>query len=82
VFLTDGMIERQAAEVNIAAMIVDTRALHPREATRALSDAVLAASGTMLADDATLLVLDWHGEHGRDRQSNHGAETARASSAR
>ena len=81
VLVTDGMVERNAADVAITAMIGDTRALHPREATRALSDAVLTASGTALADDATLLVLDWHGEHGHDRQSTYGAETARASSA-
>ena len=82
VLLTDGMIERNAVDVDIAAMISDTRALHPREATRALSDAVLAASGTALADDATLLVLDWHGDHGQERDAAYGAEPARASSPR
>jgi len=81
VLVTDGMVERNAGDVDIASMISETRALHPREATRALSDAVISASGTALADDATLLVLDWHGDHGSDRQSSYGAETARASSA-
>ena len=81
VLLTDGMVERNAADVDLTSMIADTRALHPREATRALSDAVLAMSGTALADDATLVVLDWHGDHGQDREADYGAETARASAA-
>jgi serine phosphatase RsbU (regulator of sigma subunit) len=81
VIVTDGMLERNAADLDLPEKITATRALHPREATRALSDVVLAISGTHLLDDATLLVLDWHGGHGRDRETAYGAETARASSA-
>ena len=79
VLLTDGMLERNAVAVDLPAAIAETRALHPREAVRALADRVLDATGNALTDDATVLCLDWHGEHGRDRDSTHGAEQGRAS---
>ena len=79
VFLTDGMVERNAVGVDFPAAIAETRALHPREAVRALADRVLQATGNKLNDDATVLCLDWHGGHGRDRNSHHGAEQKRAS---
>jgi serine phosphatase RsbU (regulator of sigma subunit) len=79
VFLTDGMLERNAVNVDFARAIVDTRALHPREAVRALADRVLEETGKDLDDDATVLCVDWHGEHGRDRAGRHGAEQGRAS---
>ena len=79
VFLTDGMVERNAVAVDFAAAIGETRALHPREAVRALADRVLAETGGKLNDDATVLCLDWHGGHGRDRETQHGAEQDRAS---
>jgi len=50
-----------------------------REAVRVLADRVLEATGHALSDDATVLCLDWHGGHGRDRDSVHGAEQGRAS---
>ncbi len=81
VLVTDGMLERNAVDVDIAAQLRDTRSLHPREAVRALADRVLAATGHELSDDATVLCLDWHGEHGRERDSLHGAEQLRASRA-
>jgi serine phosphatase RsbU (regulator of sigma subunit) len=79
VFLTDGMLERNAVGVDFAGAIVDTLVLHPREAVRALADRVLRETGQKLNDDATVLCVDWHGEHGRDRSSRHGAEPGRAS---
>jgi serine phosphatase RsbU (regulator of sigma subunit) len=79
VFLTDGMIERNAVAVDFPAVITETRALHPREAVRALADRVLRATGNQLKDDATILCLDWHGGHGGDRNSHHGADHGRAS---
>ena len=48
--------------------------MHARETTRQLADDVLAVTGPNLADDATLMVLDWHGEHGRDRATVAGAD--------
>lgn len=79
VFFTDGVVERNAVDLDFSAAIVETRALHPREAVRALADRVLQATGNQLSDDATVLCLDWHGGHGRDRNSHHGAELKRAS---
>jgi serine phosphatase RsbU (regulator of sigma subunit) len=79
VFLTDGMLERNAVNVDFAQAISDTLALHPREAVRALADRVLQETGKALDDDATVLCVDWHGEHGRDRGGRHGAEQRRAS---
>jgi serine phosphatase RsbU (regulator of sigma subunit) len=75
VFVTDGMLERNAASLDLMGAISQTRTLHPREATRKLADEVLAVTGPSLADDATLLVLDWHGHHGRDRITLGGADT-------
>lgn len=79
VFLTDGMLERNAVNVDLARAIRETSSLHPREAVRALADRVLEETGNALNDDATVLCLDWHGDHGRDRVSHHGAEQGRAS---
>jgi hypothetical protein len=69
------MLERNAAGLDLARAIAETRKTHPREAVRALADRVLGVSGGSLADDATVLCLDWHGEHGRDRNTAHGADT-------
>ena len=79
VFVTDGMLERTAVKVDLPRAIQDTRSLHPREAVRALADRVLDAAENGLRDDATVLCLDWHGGHGRDRDSTHGADQGRAS---
>lgn len=79
VFLTDGMVERNAVGFDFGAAIEETRALHPREAVRALADRVLEETGGKLDDDATVLCLDWHGGHGRERNSQHGADQDRAS---
>ena len=74
VFVTDGMLERNAAGVDLMAAIDRTRSLHPRETTRRLADNVLEVTGPTLADDATLMVLDWHGHHGREREADSGAD--------
>jgi serine phosphatase RsbU (regulator of sigma subunit) len=79
VLVTDGMLERRAAGLDLAQEIRATRSLHPREAVRALADRVLAVAGGDLSDDATVLCLDWYGGHGRDRISQHGADPARVS---
>jgi serine phosphatase RsbU (regulator of sigma subunit) len=77
VLVTDGMLERNAADLDFERVIGDTRSLHPREAVRALADLVLDVSGEALADDATVLCVDWHGGHGRDRTTVHGADRRR-----
>jgi serine phosphatase RsbU (regulator of sigma subunit) len=74
VLVTDGMLERSAAALDLVEEISQTRVLHPRETTRRLADNVLEVAGPDLADDATLLVLDWHGHHGRDRVTAGGAD--------
>jgi len=79
VLVTDGMLERNAAGLDLSASITDTRSLHPREAVRALADRVLDATQRELSDDATVMCLDWHGGHGRDRASLHGADPQLAS---
>jgi serine phosphatase RsbU (regulator of sigma subunit) len=79
VLLTDGMLERNAVGIDFPAVIAEGRSLHPREAVRALTDRVLEKTGSELSDDATVLCLDWHGGHGRDRDSHYGAEPNRAS---
>jgi serine phosphatase RsbU (regulator of sigma subunit) len=72
--VTDGMLERAAASLDLKFHVQQTRDLHPREATRALTDRVIEASGGTLADDAALLMLDWHGDHGTPRQTVAGAD--------
>ena len=67
-------LERAAASVHLDIHIRLTRELHPREATRALADLVIEASGGTLADDAALLVLDWYGDHGSPRHTTAGVE--------
>ena len=79
VMVTDGMLERDAAGLDLVTAINQTRTLHPREATRGLTDMVVQLSGGALADDATLMVLDWHGEHGKPRRTTAGAEQWRTS---
>ncbi|MFI5931864.1 PP2C family protein-serine/threonine phosphatase [Actinoplanes sp. NPDC051494] len=81
VVVTDGMRERKAAALDMPALLASLTDLHPREAVRALADAVLEVTGPTLADDATLLMLDWYGEHDRPRRTNAGADVVRASQA-
>lgn len=74
VFLTDGMLERNAARVDVAGILGDCASLHPREAVQELTRAVVAACGGELRDDATVLCLDWHGGPPRDRDASAGAD--------
>jgi serine phosphatase RsbU (regulator of sigma subunit) len=79
VLVTDGMLERHVATVDLPSAVSQTRDLHPREVVRVLADRALASAGHALQDDATLLCLDWHGTHDEERQTVSGAEPARAS---
>jgi serine phosphatase RsbU (regulator of sigma subunit) len=79
VMLTDGMLERGAAALDLGTHLRDLSSLHPREVVRVLGDLVLGAAGPTLPDDACLLVLDWHGGHGDSRNAGAGADPDRAS---
>jgi serine phosphatase RsbU (regulator of sigma subunit) len=82
IFLTDGMLERNAASLDVAAALAESAALHPREVVHELGAAVLKATDGDLKDDATMVCLDWYGGPRRDRVTEFGADPARASAAR
>ena len=73
IFVTDGMLERDAALMNIGAILTASADMHAREAVQDLTRAVLEVSGGQLRDDATALCLDWHGGPPRDRDASSGA---------
>ncbi|WP_212991586.1 PP2C family protein-serine/threonine phosphatase [Actinoplanes auranticolor] len=81
VMLTDGMLERGAAALDLHSRLQDLSELHPRELVRVLGDLVLEVAGPhgTLPDDACMLVLDWHGGHGDTRSTDAGADLRRAS---
>lgn len=79
VFLTDGMLERNAASLDVAAALAQTADLHPREVVHALGAAVLRATGGHLRDDATMVCLDWYGGPPRERTTEQGADPDHAS---
>jgi len=72
-FLTDGMTERNAAAVDIEAILTAGAELHPREAVQHLVHALLEATEGALEDDATVMCLDWHGGPLRARLTDSGA---------
>jgi serine phosphatase RsbU (regulator of sigma subunit) len=77
-FVTDGMLERHAAELDFHTTLRDTAHLHPREVVHALGAAVLRITGGNLRDDATVLCLDWYGGSA-GRKAHHGASQEHAS---
>ena len=79
VMLTDGMLERNAGNLDLQDLIVRTRALHPREAARTLIAAIVDANQGHLQDDATVMCLDWHGVGHSQRDAATGADITDAS---
>lgn len=75
--VTDGMLERSAARLDIPEELTITRGLHPRETVQHLIRQV--ASHGDLQDDATVLCLDWHGPQHTLRGANFGADHTHAS---
>jgi serine phosphatase RsbU (regulator of sigma subunit) len=73
VFLTDGMLGNGSAGMELAPAIAETAGLSAREAVQDLARKVLDDRGGYLRDDATVLVLDWHGGPPRDRDTAAGA---------
>ncbi|MEU2757550.1 PP2C family protein-serine/threonine phosphatase [Streptomyces albidoflavus] len=61
VLYTDGMRERRAEMVDLPALVLATAGDHPRQVVHTLTTAVDEACGGRLADDATVLCLDWYG---------------------
>ncbi|MFI9771207.1 PP2C family protein-serine/threonine phosphatase [Streptomyces sp. NPDC052415] len=79
VMLTDGMLERNAEDLDLSDLITRTRTLHPREAARTLIKAIVDASHGHLDDDATVMCLDWRGVANSERDAAHGADLTDAS---
>jgi serine phosphatase RsbU (regulator of sigma subunit) len=73
IFLTDGMTERNAAAVDIGALMAAGAEMHPREAVQHLVHALLEATDGAPEDDATVMCLDWHGGPPRERLTDSGA---------
>jgi len=73
-FFTDGILERNAANLDIDALVAAAAEEHPREAVQHLIQAIVKAADGPLEDDATAMCLDWHGGPPRDRTSNSGAD--------
>jgi serine phosphatase RsbU (regulator of sigma subunit) len=85
VFVTDGVLERNAVTADVIGLVAATVDLHPREVVQEITRAVLRAVDGKLRDDATALCLDWNGGGERDRQvdagaNQHGASPPRADS--
>lgn len=74
IFLTDGMLERNAQDVDIAAVIAADGHKHPREAVQHLAQVIVEATGATLKDDATAMCFDWHGGPPRHRTTDSGAD--------
>lgn len=72
-FFTDGIIDRNTVDVDVAAMLAATSHMHAREAVQHLIQAILRATNGALNDDATALCLDWHGGPARERTTDSGA---------
>jgi serine phosphatase RsbU (regulator of sigma subunit) len=73
-FLTDGMLERNASSVDIRSLMVEGADMHPREAVQHVVLALLKAADGVLRDDATAMCVDWHGGPPRERDTDSGAD--------
>ena len=76
-FFTDGILERNTTNIDIATMLLEGAGNHPREAVQHLIQAILEETDGKLNDDATALCLDWHGGPVRERTTDSGADLER-----
>lgn len=74
--VTDGYLERNAARVDIPAILAATIDRHPRQIVQELATRLLGATGGKLRDDATAMCMDWHGPD-NPRHATAGATRAR-----
>lgn len=74
VFLTDGMLERDARGVEVPSILAGGRHLHPRKAVQQPTRAVVHASDGRVRDDATVLCFGWHGGPPSRRDTSSGAD--------
>ncbi len=72
-FITDGVMERNAAHLNLEALMIEGAEMHPREAVQHVVLALLQATDGGLKDDATAMCVDWHGGPPRERHTDSGA---------
>jgi serine phosphatase RsbU (regulator of sigma subunit) len=72
-FVTDGVLDRNASSANIEALIVEGAEMHPREAVQHVVLGLLQTTAGDLKDDATAMCLDWHGGPPRERVAQSGA---------
>jgi len=73
-FITDGMLERNAASLDIEALMLEGADMHPREAVQHVVLALLKAADGVLKDDATAMCVDWHGGVPGARDADSGAD--------
>lgn len=78
VLLTDGVLDRNGAMVDVPAIVRETAESSPREVVHALGDAVLEAIGGDLRDDSTILCLDRTGHPHPGQASDLAAAVSRA----
>jgi serine phosphatase RsbU (regulator of sigma subunit) len=72
-FFTDGMLERNAASLDIHALVETGAGLHPREAVQPLVRGLIDATQGDLRDDAATLCVEWHGGPPQARTTDAGA---------
>jgi serine phosphatase RsbU (regulator of sigma subunit) len=72
-FLTDGILERNANNVDVEGLLLAGARMHPREAVQHLVQSVIAEAEGEIIDDATVMCLDWHGGPERERTTDSGA---------
>ena len=73
IFITDGVLERNASTLNLEALIIEGAEMHPREAVQHVVLALLHATDGRLKDDAAAMCVDWHGGPPRERTTDSGA---------